>query len=361
MSRRLGSRQQRSRGFTLIELLVVIAIIAVLIALLLPAVQAAREAARRSQCTNNLKQLGLACANYTNNTGVLPMAQFWAPGPVTTSTSFGATMHLLPYFEQQNVANSFNYSLAFGDIQNTTTHGIGIASLWCPSDAAVSTPVNTTGPVFAGTPSINVQASSYGYNIGTFFQVTQFPYTGAWMTSPATPSYAAVKTSFTGVIYHESATSMAAIIDGTSNTFAVGEHAKGKIQLAAQPTWNWYVSGLRTMITTLVPPNPQNKQPDFNPTGSGASSTVGGTTTTYKIAASSFHPGGVNWAYCDGSVHFIKDTISTWTNDPTTGLPIGATLDPTSNCIALSAGSKVGVYQALSTRAGGEVISADQY
>ena len=355
MSRKVSS----SRGFTLIELLVVIAIIAVLIALLLPAVQAAREAARRSQCTNNLKQLGLAAANYVGTTGAYPMAQFWSTGPVTSSTSFGATMHLLPYFEQTNVSNAFNYSLAFGDIQNTTVHGIGIKSLQCPSDATVSTPVQTSGPVFAGTPTITVQASSYGYNIGTFFQVTQYPYTGAWGSAP-NPTYGAFKSSFTGVIYHESATTIAGITDGTSNTFCVGEHAKGKIQLAAQPTWNWYVSGLRTMITTLVPPNPQVKQPDYNPTGSGASTTVGGTTTTYKVGASSFHPGGVNWAFCDGSVRFIKDTIDTWTNT-SNGLPVGATIDATSNTISLGAGSKVGVYQALSTRAGGEVVSADQY
>ena len=361
MSRRIKSSGGRSRGFTLIELLVVIAIIAVLIALLLPAVQAAREAARRTQCTNNLKQLGLAAANYTNNTGVFPMAQFWAPGPRSTTTKFGATMHLLPYFEQTQVANAFNYSLAFVDLENSTVHGTGIASLWCPSDAAISTPAVTGAPMSGGTPVITVQGSSYGFNIGSLFQNTQYPYTGAWGSSPMYASYGPFKNSFNGVIYHESAVPIAGITDGTSNTMAIGEHAKGKYPMVDQPTWNWQVSGLRTMLTTLVPPNPMNKQRDFDPTGNGTSSTVGGKTTTWKVGASSFHPGGVNWAFCDGSVRFIKDTIDSWTNATTNGLPIGATVDSVNSLIVLSAGSKVGVYQALSTRAGGEVISADQY
>ena len=361
MSCRSTSSATRARGFTLIELLVVIAIIAVLIALL-PAVQAAREAARRSQCVNNLKQLGLACANYAGTTNVYPMAQFWSLGPVTSSTSFGAMMHLLPYFEQAQVANAFNYSLAFGDLDNTTVHGIGIATLWCPSDGTVSAGVSTTAPLFSpgSTPPFKVQFSSYGFNIGTFFQATQYPYTGSWMSAP-NPLYPAFKASFTGVIYHESATTLAAITDGTSNTMAVGERAHGALPAANQPTWGWYVSGLRTMLTTLVPPNPMKKQIAYSPTGNGASATVGGSTTTYEVAASSFHPGGVNFAFCDGSVRFIKDTIDSWQNQASNGLPIGAIIDPTSNLISLGAGSKVGVYQALSTRAGGEVISADQY
>jgi prepilin-type N-terminal cleavage/methylation domain-containing protein/prepilin-type processing-associated H-X9-DG protein len=362
MSHRRPSRPGAPRGFTLIELLVVIAIIAVLIALLLPAVQAAREAARRAQCVNNLKQLGLASANYAGTTGVYPMAQFWSTGPLTSSTSFGALIHLLPYFEQTQVYNAFNTSLGFGDFQNTTVHGVGIATLWCPSDGTISTPAVTTAPLFspAGASPFNVNYSSYGVNVGTFFQVTQFPFTGAW-GSPANPTYGAFKSSFNGVMYHESAVTIAAITDGTSNTFAMGERAHGLLPLAAQPTWDWYVSGLRTMLTTLVPPNPMKKEASYSPTGSGASSTVGGTTTTWEVAASSFHAGGANFSFCDGSVRFIKDSIDSWSNQTSNGLPPGATLDPTTNVIVLSAGSKVGVYQALSTRAGGEVLSADQY
>src|SRR5829696_980857 len=101
------------RGFTLIELLVVIAIIAVLIALLLPAVQAAREAARRSQCVNNLKQMGLAMHNYHSVIGTFPMGNaraFEAPGVVTDWGTFSAHAMLLPYVEQQALYNSCNFS-----------------------------------------------------------------------------------------------------------------------------------------------------------------------------------------------------------------------------------------------------------
>ncbi len=363
MSRNHTSARARSRGFTLIELLVVIAIIAVLIALLLPAVQAAREAARRSQCVNNLKQLALAGANYIGATGVLPMAAFWTNGDGRGgSTSFGALIHLLPYFEQGQVYNAFNCSLAFGDPENFTVHGTGISSLWCPSDGTVSTPAITTGPIFGATtstPPIKVQFSSYGVNTGIWYFSPPFPWNDKFNGTP-NPNYGPVISTFNGVIYHDSATSIAAITDGTSNTLLMGERAHGLLSLAVQPTWDWFVSGSRTQMVTTFPINALKKEANFAAAGAG-SATVGGTTTSYEVCASSFHPGGVNFAFCDGSVRFLKETIDTWQNDPTTGFPIGVTTSPAGYNTQLVPGAKVGVYQALSTRAGGEVISADSF
>src|SRR3954462_12100709 len=127
------------RGFTLIELLVVIAIIAVLIALLLPAVQAAREAARRSQCVNNLKQMGLALMNYESSNGALPPAfeHYTGDSSAGKTPTFGMKPRMLAFMEQQAMYNAINWSFSWNSsagYPNSTVYAASIASFLCPSD-----------------------------------------------------------------------------------------------------------------------------------------------------------------------------------------------------------------------------------
>ena len=145
------SLSRRQRGFTLIELLVVIAIIGVLIALLLPAVQAAREAARRSQCTNNLKQLGLAVHNYIDRNQVLPASSYGNGDNGVNQLLNSWVVSILPGLEQQPLFNSINLSVSAADGANTTANGTRISSLICPSEP------NKAGPGAAnGGPELQV-------------------------------------------------------------------------------------------------------------------------------------------------------------------------------------------------------------
>jgi prepilin-type N-terminal cleavage/methylation domain-containing protein/prepilin-type processing-associated H-X9-DG protein len=308
------------RGFTLIELLVVIAIIAVLIALLLPAVQAAREAARRSQCVNNMKQIGLAMHNYhaTNNT--FPLGSIQAPGTSATWPSAPSlrtpwTFQILPFLEGGNLANALNYSVGIsgpsgnGATLNMTVIATRVSTFNCPSDV----------PQFffpGGTPNTWRLKFNYGANWGNTDLLQVNVGTTTFLSSPFT---------------FDKVYGINAITDGTSNTLLNSELLQCSSSDERSEWWNDVTCQFMTTVTpnSTVPDNldyycvnmPAQNQPCV----------AVGSYGVQFLGSRSHHPGGVNSLFADGSVKFIKSTVS---------LPI---------------------WQALGSIQGAEVISSDSF
>ncbi|MHC5537985.1 DUF1559 family PulG-like putative transporter [Singulisphaera rosea] len=356
-----------TRAFTLIELLVVIAIIAVLIALLLPAVQAAREAARRIQCTNNLKQLALGEHNYHSANGSFTMGGYDANAATGVFAGAawerGCLVGVLPFIEQAPLYAAYNTNLRYTTDQNRTILGAQISALWCPSDGKVSQKLPP--------------ATTYGFDVGhNSYRGVCGPWDNPprgsnWSTGLTTnPNWSALVGNALGVFYMFSKTTINEITDGTSNTFMFGEGSYGGLSSSDQVCWHWWMAGSYgdTLQNCMYAPNPPTSWDYPSPTVSGA--LLNGNASPYLLSASSFHPGGCNFAMCDGSVKFIKNTINSWPiNQSGQFMPANLTLaNPfspgdgfTYGVYTLNPGTTMGVYQALSTRNGGEVISADAF
>ena len=361
----------KSRGFTLIELLVVISIIAVLIALLLPAVQSAREAARRAQCVNNLKQLALGVMNYESANGVFPPAELDTRGDDPTGAVHNGTswfVSICPQLVQQNVYNSYNFSCLWRSSINITVTSTQLNALICPSDsiAANKSPLqssylaSTTNPNgFATLPSNFQQAhSSYAGCNGIWYG----DYRGSSLSDPCYDVWGATEK---GVIVGEFDVSISSITDGTSNTVMIGETSLSAAKLTGTGGWadplqaRWWQIGF-WYSGEYDHEFPINAYKRLNVSGFPVGSVAPGD-WTFVESASSMHPGGANFAFCDGSVHFIKETIQSWgPYNNATGDPVGFVYGGT--CGENNIGTAIpGVYQALATRNGGEVISADAY
>ena len=319
-------------GFTLIELLVVIAIIGVLIALLLPAVQAAREAARRMQCTNNLKQIGLALHNYHDSLGAFPMSYLargkFLDAQTDTVPGWGWGTMILPQIDQGPLFNAVNFGLAVESPQNSTVVRTAIAAYVCPSDL-------TTGAFVVSDPSdrpvATMMPSSYAACVGDDLADAALGLNRDGIGN--------------GAMFRNSATRIADIVDGTSNTIMAGERAWGNV--------NGVWAGVAT--NAVARRGLQNRCPTTGASSYPAAVLVQAhchllNTDTDEDGGiddySSFHPGGANFVFGDGSVRFVK-TVLRDSGRTSNGDPI---YSPSSM-----------ILQALGTRNGGEVISANSY
>jgi len=346
------SSSSRARGFTLIELLVVIAIISMLIALLLPAVQSAREAARRAQCINNMRQFGLAMHNYHESNNCFPTGDIrkvgysLMPGSTCGSNIFSDCQNtpwfclMLPYIEQGNLANSFNYQLGaigpsdssglpMGFFANSTVAGTKIATFQCPSDRQNTFQVN---PAYlpAG-PYLNIAVltkGNYGASWGnTFWAQDGLPVT-SWagppgsgpMIDPATGAPPTFRKSAFGFY----TIGMNSLTDGSSNTVFLAEVLQGETYDIRGLMWATLPGGC-SFFSRMPPNNPL----DYYQTGivgdylnnaffcvsePGQNLPCTGTgNANDQIAyagARSRHPGGIDVLLGDGSVRFLKNSIN---------------------------------------------------
>jgi len=315
------------RGFTLIELLVVIAIIGVLIAVLLPAVQAAREAGRLVHCVNNLKQLGLAMHNFHDANGTFPRGAWNSPQQTWT-------FYILPFLEEGPFFNSLNLKATYYDGRNTTVTQATVGVFHCPSDPGQDVTV-------AGIPNSSAPFRKKGnfvvnWGNGNFNQNDSSLPNGVW-NGPA-----GAVSSKRGPFRVNNATNAATpfgfqdITDGTSGTMMMSEVIIG-LNNGTKPDIRgdiWGTGNHAYSYSAYTSPN--SKMPDalkikdFCQSQVQSNPPCNGNDPSFN-AARSYHRGGVNVLYCDGSVKSVKNTVN------------------------------IDTWRALSTKDGGEVISGDGY
>jgi prepilin-type N-terminal cleavage/methylation domain-containing protein/prepilin-type processing-associated H-X9-DG protein len=285
-------------GFTLVELLVVIAIIGILIALLLPAVQAAREAARRSQCANNVRQVGLATLNYEQAKGCLPPGYVYGPQYLGHT----ALTQILSYVEKGNVTTIYNFSKRNLDVVNIPAVSTPMALYQCPSDTAANRFVNMSPQKFSRSNYVvNMGATTWASPAGTDVSRTRGPF--RW----------------------DIVIRMAEIKDGTAYTALASEVIAGKDDLFgsdktwdARGVWAWHEVGASAYTHVNTPNSSAGDMMWYAPgqdveciadADAPCNQSAGTNDMLAQVAARSRHPGGVQLVYVDGHVGFASNTI----------------------------------------------------
>jgi prepilin-type N-terminal cleavage/methylation domain-containing protein len=311
-------RSFRRHGFTLIELLVVIAIIAILIALLLPAVQQAREAARRTQCRNGLHQIGIAIHNYHDTFGMFPPGMIasgsatYTNGRITNTTGWTS---MLPYIDQAPLANKYRYDLAscavdlpgntadVATIDGQGTDNVAVTEvllsvLSCPSDpnGGAMVPQGASFGTRAHYDFKNGRRCSYCFNGGVYLERGPNSNTGAG-------SYSALGPNDRGVFGIDGSANMRNLLDGSSNTIAIGETR----QIKCHPNFGpWWGNGAWTGVFCRVQQNYERINAVAIDWGRSCNGTDRG---PYAWVFSSHHTGGAHFVLGDGSARFISDNI----------------------------------------------------
>jgi prepilin-type N-terminal cleavage/methylation domain-containing protein/prepilin-type processing-associated H-X9-DG protein len=361
---RLGHRRKNEltpffrRAFTLLELLVVIAIIAVLIGLLIPAVQQVREAANRAKCANNLKQLGLALHHYHLTQECFPPGMISSGPDVRDAEATGFTL-LLPYLEQDNTYRLYHFDVPWFQVENFEVVGIPVKSFFCPSNRDLGyLDLQRTAQEWQAELPVRVAACDYafcrGANGAVHYDWTRIPspVRGVFNIRPPSDGRSGVR--------------LSDIVDGTSMTFAMGEAAGGNAYflvrdlsepekpaieslsgqtIPIEQAWGaagvsdashpWYGSVFAVTAQYGLASDPRDEPPNRRPTTPTIwSGDPRGDNRSGKDLISGFrslHRSGCNFLFCDGSVHLVSQTI------------------------------QPSIYRALSTYAGGEVVSAGDF
>ncbi len=334
-------------------------IAALAVILIVPALLAAREGARQTRCADNLRQLAAAALQYASGEGCLPSGSF---NTATHAHNFSVFARLLPQLDRLALYNAINMNLAHVEAANLTIGTFPIGVLFCPSDPEAG---KAKGAHYSGNPN-----SPLFIPRGTWLQYfcSYAGNAGTWDLdiNPVASNYEDRRANMNGTIFGMSSVPLSAITDGVASTLLFGERAHGVLEVPmiacklvtwtgpALAEYHFWQSGetVDALFETWAPPN-QYKMGVGIPRNESL---------PYLAAnASSFHPpGGAHFAFCDGAVRFLKETIDSW-NLNHVNIPNPISYDDHLGIWSVRPGARLGIYQAISTRNGGETLSAEEF